>query len=241
MSDETRSAGLDAVAEGPRPAAASRTPPEGEEPDPVGHPSVEALPERFGDAVLYHRVYAGDQHVVWIDPARNVEILGWLRDDPEQHYDMLSDVTGIDYGHGRPVEVVYQLFSTRYLRKLRVRCALPLDALEIDSVYDLWKSANWLEREVFDLFGVTFRGHPDLRRILMPHDYAEGHPLRKDFPLRGRFTRAEQTRRALAQEVEHYYFDEEIRLGGEPQELYPVEPGTLPPAQPEQAAEEAES
>ena len=62
----------------------------------------------------------------------------------------------------------------------------------------LWQTANWLEREVYDLFGITFRGHPDLRRIIMPMDYAEGHPLRKDFPLRGRFTRPEQTRRALS-------------------------------------------
>src|SRR2546430_411004 len=82
---------------------------------------------------------------------------------------------------------------------------LPLTALEIDSVEPLWKTANWLEREVYDLFGVDFRGHPDLRRILMPENYAEGYPLRKDFPLRGRFSRAEQTRRALSQDPHDYY------------------------------------
>ncbi len=69
-----------------------------------------------------------------------------------------------------------------------MKAELPLDALEIDSVYFLWRSADWLEREVFDMFGIVFRGHPDLRRILMPYNYAEGHPLRKDFPLRGRFS-----------------------------------------------------
>jgi NADH-quinone oxidoreductase subunit C len=100
-----------------------------------------------------------------------------------------------------------------------VRCKLPLDALEIDSVVGLWAGANWLEREVYDLFGVTFRGHPDLRRILMPQDYAEGHPLRKDFPLRGRFSRAEQTRRALAQDVERFYGAEELIESGEPQQV----------------------
>jgi NADH-quinone oxidoreductase subunit C len=183
------------------------------------HPSVAALRSRFGSAVQGDRVSAGDQTVVWIDPARSLEILGWLKDDPDQRYDMMSDVTGVDYGNGRPVEVVYQMFSTLHKRALRVRCKLPLQALWIDSVVGLWASANWLEREVYDLFGVTFKGHPDLRRILMPQDYAEGYPLRKDFPLRGRFSRAEQTRLALAQDVERFYGAEELIEGGEPQQV----------------------
>jgi NADH-quinone oxidoreductase subunit C len=224
MADDVRS-GLDAVEEGPRPSdvhpggAARVVSP------PSDHPSVQALEARFGDAVVRHRVSAGDQTVVWIDRARSLEILRWLRDDPGQLYDMMSDVTGVDYGQGRPVEVVYQMFSTTHKRALRVRSALPLDALEIDSVAELWQSANWLEREVYDLFGVTFKGHPDLRRILMPYDYAEGHPLRKDFPLRGRFTRAEQTRRALAQDVERFYTLEALQHGGEPQRAAVGGPG----------------
>ena len=226
MADDTKSA-LDAVDEGPvasDEAAASAIASTG---DPTDHPSVAALIAEFGDAVRRHRVNAGDQWVVWIDPARSLEILTWLKDDPGQAFDMMSDVTAVDYGGGRPVEVVYQMFSTAHKRELRIRCELPLDALEIDSVYPLWKAANWLEREVFDLFGVTFRGHPDLRRILMPDDYAEGHPLRKDFPLRGRFSRAEQTRRALAQDVERYYLAEDLE-GYIPQEVEAVEVGTLP-------------
>jgi NADH-quinone oxidoreductase subunit C len=85
-------------------------------------------------------------------------------------------------------------------------------ALEVDSVWDLWKGADWLEREVYDMFGVVFQGHPDLRRILMWDTYAEGFPLRKDFPLRGHFTRAEQTRQALAANPEAHYSMEELSL-----------------------------
>jgi NADH-quinone oxidoreductase subunit C len=218
MTDDAKS-GLDAVEEGPRPSdvdpgGAARVVPDGSD-----HPSVAALEARFGDAIVRHRVSAGDQTVVWIDPARSLEMLTWLKEDAGQLYDMMSDVTGVDYGGGRPVEVVYQMFSTTHRRALRVRCALPVDALEIDSVVGLWQSADWLEREVYDLFGVTFRGHPDLRRILMPYDYAEGHPLRKDFPLRGRFSRAEQTRRALAQDVERFYTTADLEQGGSPQEI----------------------
>lgn len=218
MSDrDTR--GLDAIDEGPVPSDASGPAPTGASADREGHPSVAALFTRFGEAIHHHEVSAGDQHVVHVDPARNLEILGWLRDDPDHRYDLLADVTAVDFGGGRPIQVVYQLRSLPHRRSLRVKCLLPLDALEIDSVVPLWNAANWLEREVYDLFGVTFRGHPDLRRILMPMDYAEGHPLRKDFPLRGRFSRAEQTRRALAQDLEKFYTAHDIEIGREPQQL----------------------
>jgi NADH:ubiquinone oxidoreductase subunit C len=112
--------------------------------------------------------------------------------------------------------VVYQLWSVPHRRALRVKCELPLAALAIDSVEPLWRTADWLEREVYDLFGIEFRGHPDLRRIMMPENYAEGHPLRKDFPLRGRFTRAEQTRRALSQDPVDQYIPTELATGREP-------------------------
>lgn len=216
MTDETRS-GLDAVEEGPRPSDPSGPGEVAHAADASGHPTVTALFEEFGDAVRHHEVSAGDQHVVHIDPVRNVEILGWLKDRPDQDYAFLTDVTAVDFGGGAPLQVVYQLFSLTFHRTLRVKCLLDLDALEIDSVASLWATADWLEREVYDLFGITFRNHPDLRRILMPQDYAEGHPLRKDFPLRGRFSRAEQTRRALIQTPEHFYFPDELESGKEPQ------------------------
>lgn len=220
MADEKSS--FDAVAAGPVPSQDVESPATGAVATPPSHPSVDALRARFGVAVLHHEVVAGNQHVVFVPAGQNVEILRWLRDDPAQRYDLLRDVTAIDYGVGRPLHVVYQIFSLTHKRALRVKCELPLDALEIGSVYHLWKAANWLEREVYDLFGITFLDHPDLRRILMPEDYQEGHPLRKDFPLRGRFSRAEQTRQALSQDLGHYYIMEEIELGGESQALPPT-------------------
>jgi NADH-quinone oxidoreductase subunit C len=194
--------------------AAAAGPQRGPEADAASHPSVPRLRARFGDAILHHEVVAGDEHVVYVRPERILEILGWLRDDPEERYDFLKDLTAVDYGGGRPLQVVYQLWSIPYRRNLRLKAELPLDALEIDSATRLWHTANWLEREVYDMFGIRFRGHPDLRRILMPENYAEGHPLRKDFPLRGRFSRAEQTRRALSVDLDDIYFPEELEVGG---------------------------
>ena len=174
------------------------------------HPSVVALLERSPEAVLFWEVVAGDEHVVFVRPERCFELLRWLKEEPSQAYLYLTDVTAVDFGGGRPLQVVYQLWSMTLKRQLRVKAELPLSALEIDSVVPIWNAANWLEREVYDLFGIRFRGHPDLRRIMMPNNYAEGHPLRKDFPLRGRFSRAEQTRRALSMDTEDFYSPQEL-------------------------------
>lgn len=218
--------GLEAVDEGPVPSDASGPPAAGVPADPNSHPTVAALMARFGEAILHHEVSAGDEHVVHVEPTRNVEILQWLRDDPDQRYDLLRDVTCVDHGGGQPLRVVYQLWSIPHRRALRVRCLLDLEALEIDTVVPLWTTADWLEREVYDMFGITFKGHPDLRRILMPLDYAEGHPLRKDFPLRGRFSRAEQTRRALSQDLDKFYTTHDIEIGREPQQVTLPSPDT---------------
>ena len=202
---------LDALESGPARTgeAPNVPPPPGGIPE---HPSVEAMRERFGDAVLRHELVAGDEHIVYISPDFVKEILGWLRDDPAQRYDFLKDVTAIDYGTGTFLQLVYELWSMEHKRQLRVKVELPLDALEVDTAYYLWRAADWLEREAFDMFGIVFRGHPDLRRILMPYNYAEGHPLRKDFPLRGRFSRAEQTRRSLSMKTEDHYSPYEIEI-----------------------------
>jgi NADH-quinone oxidoreductase subunit C len=201
--------GLDqGAAESPREAPEIPLPPGGIPP----HPSVDALRSQFGDAVLRHELVAGDEHIVYVPAERAREILAWLKDDPAQRYDFLQDLTAIDYGNGVFLQIVYQLWSTEHKRQLRLKAELPLDMLEIETVYYLWRAADWLEREVYDMFGVVFKDHPDLRRILMPYNYAEGHPLRKDFPLRGRFTRAEQTRRSLSMRTEDHYSPQELEL-----------------------------
>ena len=183
-------------------------------------PSVAALRAEFGGAVQRSLVSCGDT-VVYVAPERAHDVLAWLRDTPAQNFNYLTDVTAVDYRDpGLPLEVVYQLRSLPRRADLRVKAALDKAApLEIRSVYDLWRGADWLEREVYDMFGVTFLGHPDLRRILMWETYAEGYPLRKEFPLRGHFSRAEQTRQALAANPEAHYSLEELSIAESYDEL----------------------
>jgi NADH-quinone oxidoreductase subunit C len=100
-------------------------------------------------------------------------------------FERLSSVTAVDRYPAEPrFEAVYHLHSVSRQERLRLKCRLRGDAAEIDSVTGVWRSADWYEREVFDLFGIRFRGHPDLRRIMLPEDW-EGHPLRKDYPVKG--------------------------------------------------------
>jgi NADH-quinone oxidoreductase subunit C len=176
-------------------------------------PAVAALRSEFGSAIGRHFVSSG-QTVVFIDRDRSHDALAWLKDAPGQEFNYLTDVTAVDYRDPeRQLEVVYQLRSLHRKTDLRVKVGLDKqEPLEVRSVVDLWRGADWLEREVYDMFGVTFVGHPDLRRILMWETYAEGYPLRKDFPLRGHFSRAEQTRQALAANPEAHYSLEELSI-----------------------------
>jgi NADH-quinone oxidoreductase subunit C len=176
-------------------------------------PSVPALRSEFGSSVERHLVSSG-QTIVYVSRDRSHDVLAWLRDTPGQEFNYLTDVTAVEYRDPeRPLEVVYQLRSLGRRANLRVKVALDKrGTLEVRSVYDLWRGADWLEREVYDMFGITFVGHPDLRRILMWETYAEGYPLRKDFPLRGHFSRAEQTRQALAANPEAHYSLEELSI-----------------------------
>ena len=180
---------------------------------PAVSPSVAALRSEFGSAIGRHFVSSG-QTVVFASRDRSHDVLAWLRNTPGQEFNYLTDLTAVDYRDPeRPLEVVYQLRSLGRKADLRVKIALDKRSpLELATVYDLWRGADWLEREVYDMFGVIFLGHPDLRRILMWETYVEGYPLRKDFPLRGHFSRAEQTRQALAANPEAHYSLEELSI-----------------------------
>ncbi len=156
--------------EGPKPTDAS------------SHELVQRLKRKFDGAVLDASEFIG-QLSIRVEPDRIVEVCKFLRDDAEEKFNYLSDLTCVHYplGPGRPLEIVYNLFSIARNERVRLKAGLA-EGQSIDSVTDVWPAANWMEREVYDLFGVTFRHHPDLRRILLPPDW-EGHPLRKDYPL----------------------------------------------------------
>jgi NADH-quinone oxidoreductase subunit C len=184
------------------------------------NPSANALRARFGDGIERVDVVWGETTVV-VTAARLLEIVRWLHDDPGQQYDYLSDVTAVEYRDvERPLEVVWHLRSIPYRRFLRLKVLIAKgQPLEVPSVWSVYKGADWLERECYDMFGIRFGGHPDLRRLLMWEQYKEGYPLRKDFPLRGRFSRSEQLRQALVANPEARYSMEELTIADAFEEL----------------------
>ena len=155
--------------EGPKPVDAS------------AHPLVKKLRGEFNDAVGDASEFLG-QLSIRIDRARIVEVCNALKQDADTPFNYLSDLTCVHYPDHKeaPFEVVYNLYSIPANERVRLKVAVNGEG--VDSVTGVWPSADWPEREVYDLFGVKFRNHPDLRRILLPPDW-EGHPLRKDYPL----------------------------------------------------------
>ena len=156
-------------------------PPEGV--DPEQNVAVQNLRAAMPDAI--EEVYSfRDQVTVRVFKDRIVEVCTFLRDTPELEYDFLTDETAVDYpSRPKRFDVVYHLYSMTLGHRLRLKAAVAEDE-PIPSVVPVWKAANWEERECFDMFGIVFTGHPDLRRILLPEDW-EGFPLRKDYPLAG--------------------------------------------------------
>ncbi len=154
------------------------------------HPIAEKLQQVFPDDLLGSKEAFGELTVV-VKPDRIVEMLTFLRDDPETAFNQLSDVTAVDYRERQPrFDVVYHLNALDHHRRMRVTVGIPEEPAEIESVYSVYRLAGFGEREVFDLFGIRFRHHPDLRRIFLPDDY-DGHPLRKDYPTEGKGWRAD--------------------------------------------------
>ena len=146
------------------------------------HPVAAALEAALPDAITSGHA-EHNEPTLWIQPARILEVCRFLKD--QQQFVRLSGITAVDWLPADPrFEVVYLLHSLNRNQRLRLKCWIAEAEPEIDSVVSVWRTADWYEREVFDLFGVRFRNHPDLTRILMPSDW-EGHPLRKDYPVHG--------------------------------------------------------
>ena len=146
----------------------------------------DALKLKFAGAELAFSQFR-DNHRIVVPAAKLFEILAFLKN--EQHFDMLAEVTAVDYleyeGAKDRFGVVYVLVSTQSGERLVIKTFVNDPEPLLPSVYSLWKSADWLEREVYDMFGIRFSGHPDLRRILTPDEFT-AYPLRKDYPLKGR-------------------------------------------------------
>ncbi len=146
--------------------------------------ALSRLKETFGEAILETHSYLGDDTAV-VAPEQWRNVCRFLREDSVLQFDMFIDLCGVDYPDREPrMEVVAHLVSTTKNHRVRIKTRVgdsEMDGAELDSVTSIWPGADWLEREVYDMSGVTFRGHPDLRRILMYPEFV-GHPLRKDYP-----------------------------------------------------------
>ncbi|UCF39296.1 MAG: NADH-quinone oxidoreductase subunit C [Acidobacteriota bacterium] len=138
--------------------------------------------ERFADAVISTHSRLGDDTVV-IANSKILEVARFLKEDPELAFDLMIDLTAVDHWKNKPrFEVVMHLQSLEKNHRLRVKVPVEGSDPTIETVSSVWPAANWYEREVYDMFGIVFKGHPDLRRILMYPEF-EGHPLRKDYPI----------------------------------------------------------
>lgn len=155
------------------------------------HPIAEQVKEKFPGAVLGTGEFRGDLSLS-IRREDLLEVCRYLHDDPGLSYDYIVHVSSVDWQEepsqikdGR-FEVVYEFYSLTHCRRIRVKTRVQEEDCVLDSLCSLWKGAEFMEREVYDMMGIRFHNHPDLRRILLPEDYDEGYPLRKDFPMVGK-------------------------------------------------------
>ncbi len=148
----------------------------------MNHRVVEKLTAKFGE--LESAEFRGELTIV-VPKGNIVDVCRFLRDDPELQFDLLADLCGIDmYTPVKRFGVIYNLYSLRRKHRIRLKTFTEEENPRVPTVTGVWGTANWHERETFDMFGIVFDGHPDLRRIYMPDEF-EHHPLRKDFPLMG--------------------------------------------------------
>mgnify|MGYP002619563905 CR=1 FL=1 len=144
--------------------------------------ALKAIEKKFKAVILDSHDRCGDETVI-VRPEGLRELCLYLKHDDKMAFDYMNDITAVDYLERKPrFEVVYHLMSLKHRHRIRIKVPLEEGALVVDSVHDVWRAANWGEREVWDMYGIRFRNHPDLRRILMYEEF-EGHPLRKDYPI----------------------------------------------------------
>ena len=145
--------------------------------------ALERLEQRFAECVLETHDFRGDETAV-VDRAAIVDVASWLRDEPDLAFNMLTDMTAVDWlleGREPRFEVVYQLYSVEQRHRLRIKVQVPEEDPVVDTLTRLYGIADWLEREIWDMYGIRFKGHPNLKRILLYEEFV-GHPLRKDYP-----------------------------------------------------------
>lgn len=140
---------------------------------------ADRLKENFKDAILEVKIVSPADSFIKVNPNSWKDIALFLRDDPFMKFDYLMCLSGVDYGKGK-LGTVYNIYSMSNKHRVNIKIEVNSESPEIPSVAEIWPTANWHEREAYDMFGIKFIGHPDLRRILMPDDW-EGHPLRKDY------------------------------------------------------------
>ena len=147
-------------------------------------PLVKAVKKEHAEAIEDIK-FANNELTITVKKDHILSLCRWLKSDSETAFDFLSEVIGVHYpkNEEKPLQVVYHLFSTSKQHRIRLKVNLAEDE-EVESVYPVWRSANWYEREAYDMVGIKFANHPDLRRILLPDDW-EGYPLRKEYPLQG--------------------------------------------------------
>jgi len=149
--------------------------------------TLKLLKEQFPDKIIETHSYRGDDTAV-VKKEAILEVMRFLKEDPRLRYNFLMDLAGVDYLTYRKeprFEVVYHLYALEYNRRVRIKAPVDEEDPTIDSLTPLWEAANWYEREVWDMFGIRFNNHPNLKRLLMYEEFV-GHPLRKDYPINKR-------------------------------------------------------
>ena len=145
--------------------------------------ALELLREKFPEAILKVEEFRGETTIT-VDKEKISDVMLFLKENENLRYDLLLDLSGVDYGNEIPrFGVSYLLHSIRFNNRLRIKIRVA-EGASPDTVSDVWRAADWMEREAYDMFGIAFGSHPDLRRILLEEDFT-GYPLRKDFPLKG--------------------------------------------------------